>query len=80
MSDASVLPVSGHTQEQVIRHYRNRGMPGRRGWRLAGAPGSGNEKLGFRLSNFGGCYIITFFYSVEAHMNGIHTRTMKIDT
>ena len=39
----------GHTQVQVIRHYRNRGMPERRGRRLAGAPKSGNEIFCFRF-------------------------------
>jgi hypothetical protein len=39
----------GHTQVQVLRHYRNRGMPERRGRRLAGAPRSGNEKCCFRV-------------------------------
>ena len=37
---------------QVIRHYRNWGMPGRRGRRLAGAPKSGNENFVSGLSNF----------------------------
>ena len=37
---------------QVIRHYRNWGMPERRGRRLAGAPKSGNENFVSGLSNF----------------------------
>jgi len=43
----------GQTQVQVIRHYRNRGMPERWGRRLAGAPkSSGNKIFVSGLSNF----------------------------
>jgi hypothetical protein len=50
--DASVIPVPGHTQVEVIRHYRNRGMPERQGRRLAGAPKSGNGIFVTGLSDF----------------------------
>jgi hypothetical protein len=42
----------GHIQVQIIWHYRNRGMPERRGRRLAGAPKSGNVIFVSGLSNF----------------------------
>ena len=42
----------GHTQVQIIRHYRKWGMPERRWRKLAGAPKSGNEIFVSGLSNF----------------------------
>ena len=60
--DASALPVSGHTQEQEIRHNRNRGMPEPRGRRQAFAPKSGNENFVSGYRTFGGCYIITYCF------------------
>ena len=41
-----------HSQVQVIWHYRNRGMPERRGRRLAEVPKSGNVNFVSGLSNF----------------------------
>jgi len=41
-----------HSPVQEIWHYRNRGMPGRRGPWLAGAPKSGNVNFVSGLSNF----------------------------
>lgn len=43
-----------HPQVQVIRHYCNRGMPGRRGWRQAFAPKSGNVNFVSDFSTFWG--------------------------
>ena len=60
----------GHTHVQVIRHYRNRGMPERRGRRLAGAPRSGNEIFVWGLPDF--------WWTLPNHQNNCLCRVVPL--
>ncbi len=53
--------VYRNTQAEVLRHYRNEGMPERRGRRFSEPPGAGMEFLFQIYRTFGGWYTITFF-------------------